>query len=127
MGAVSAVLAGSRDRISLGLSQATLKADCVNKPFAQRCHDLETVIEELPAKVSSLGFQNLAAWQVSGELVFYTTVFFVPLCLIKTSCLERASWRCSGKGWMWLSVPWSAWHGGVWSLDGLDHLSSFPA
>ncbi|KAJ7423380.1 Sphingomyelin phosphodiesterase 4 [Pitangus sulphuratus] len=29
---------------------ATLKADCVNKPFAQRCHDLETVIEELPAK-----------------------------------------------------------------------------
>uniref|UniRef100_A0A8B9I366 Sphingomyelin phosphodiesterase 4 n=1 Tax=Anser brachyrhynchus TaxID=132585 RepID=A0A8B9I366_9AVES len=30
--------------------QATLKADCVNKPFAQRCHDLETVIEEFPAK-----------------------------------------------------------------------------
>uniref|UniRef100_A0A8C3GNM7 Sphingomyelin phosphodiesterase 4 n=1 Tax=Cairina moschata TaxID=8855 RepID=A0A8C3GNM7_CAIMO len=29
---------------------ATLKADCVNKPFAQRCHDLETVIEEFPAK-----------------------------------------------------------------------------
>ncbi|KAM8993416.1 sphingomyelin phosphodiesterase 4 isoform 2-T2 [Ara ararauna] len=29
---------------------ATLKADCVNKPFAQRCHDLRTVIEELPAK-----------------------------------------------------------------------------
>ncbi|XP_071428439.1 sphingomyelin phosphodiesterase 4 isoform X2 [Pithys albifrons albifrons] len=29
---------------------ATLKADCVNKPFAQRCHDLETLIEELPAK-----------------------------------------------------------------------------
>ncbi|XP_041871017.1 sphingomyelin phosphodiesterase 4 isoform X2 [Corvus kubaryi] len=29
---------------------ATLKADCVNKPFAQRCHDLETFIEELPAK-----------------------------------------------------------------------------
>ncbi|XP_075626163.1 sphingomyelin phosphodiesterase 4 isoform X2 [Balearica regulorum gibbericeps] len=29
---------------------ATLKADCVNKPFVQRCHDLETVIEELPAK-----------------------------------------------------------------------------
>uniref|UniRef100_A0A669PG81 Sphingomyelin phosphodiesterase 4 n=1 Tax=Phasianus colchicus TaxID=9054 RepID=A0A669PG81_PHACC len=30
---------------------ATLKADCVNKPFAQRCHDLETVIEEFPAKI----------------------------------------------------------------------------
>ncbi|XP_065595034.1 sphingomyelin phosphodiesterase 4 isoform X2 [Cyrtonyx montezumae] len=29
---------------------ATLKADCVNKPFAQRCHDLETLIEEFPAK-----------------------------------------------------------------------------
>ncbi|XP_072207012.1 sphingomyelin phosphodiesterase 4 isoform X2 [Excalfactoria chinensis] len=29
---------------------ATLKADCINKPFAQRCHDLETVIEEFPAK-----------------------------------------------------------------------------
>ncbi|XP_068013260.1 sphingomyelin phosphodiesterase 4 isoform X2 [Melanerpes formicivorus] len=29
---------------------ATLKADCVNKPFVQRCHDLETVIEEFPAK-----------------------------------------------------------------------------
>ncbi|OXB73293.1 UNVERIFIED_CONTAM: hypothetical protein H355_008269 [Colinus virginianus] len=29
---------------------ATLKADCVNKPFAQRCHDLEAVIEEFPAK-----------------------------------------------------------------------------
>ncbi|KAM4649531.1 sphingomyelin phosphodiesterase 4 isoform 2-T2 [Amazona ochrocephala] len=29
---------------------ATLKADCVNKPFVQRCHDLRTVIEELPAK-----------------------------------------------------------------------------
>ncbi|XP_062487360.1 sphingomyelin phosphodiesterase 4 isoform X3 [Pezoporus occidentalis] len=29
---------------------ATLKADCVNKPFAQRVHDLKTVIEELPAK-----------------------------------------------------------------------------
>ncbi|XP_030357284.1 sphingomyelin phosphodiesterase 4 isoform X2 [Strigops habroptila] len=29
---------------------ATLKADCVNKPFVQKCHDLETVIEELPAK-----------------------------------------------------------------------------
>lgn len=36
------------------MSQATLKADCVNKPFAQRCHDLETIIEELPAKVSGL-------------------------------------------------------------------------
>uniref|UniRef100_A0A8D2MS72 Uncharacterized protein n=1 Tax=Zonotrichia albicollis TaxID=44394 RepID=A0A8D2MS72_ZONAL len=31
---------------------ATLKADCVNKPFAQRCRDLETIIEELPAKVT---------------------------------------------------------------------------
>uniref|UniRef100_A0A8C0BQR4 Uncharacterized protein n=1 Tax=Buteo japonicus TaxID=224669 RepID=A0A8C0BQR4_9AVES len=31
-------------------SRATLKADCVNKPFVQRCHDLETVIEEFPAK-----------------------------------------------------------------------------
>uniref|UniRef100_A0A8B9FW54 Sphingomyelin phosphodiesterase 4 n=1 Tax=Amazona collaria TaxID=241587 RepID=A0A8B9FW54_9PSIT len=29
---------------------ATLKADCINKPFVQRCHDLRTVIEELPAK-----------------------------------------------------------------------------
>ncbi|XP_054075535.1 sphingomyelin phosphodiesterase 4 isoform X2 [Rissa tridactyla] len=29
---------------------ATLKADCVNKPFVQRCHDLERVIEEFPAK-----------------------------------------------------------------------------
>ncbi|XP_037227317.1 sphingomyelin phosphodiesterase 4 isoform X2 [Falco biarmicus] len=29
---------------------ATLKADCVSKPFVQRCHDLETVIEEFPAK-----------------------------------------------------------------------------
>ncbi|XP_065707788.1 sphingomyelin phosphodiesterase 4 isoform X2 [Patagioenas fasciata] len=29
---------------------ATLKADCVNKPFVQRCHDLETIIEEFPAK-----------------------------------------------------------------------------
>ncbi|XP_075023986.1 sphingomyelin phosphodiesterase 4 isoform X4 [Calonectris borealis] len=29
---------------------ATLKADCINKPFVQRCHDLETVIEEFPAK-----------------------------------------------------------------------------
>ncbi|XP_065549110.1 sphingomyelin phosphodiesterase 4 isoform X2 [Lathamus discolor] len=29
---------------------ATLKADCVNKPFVQRCHDLKTVIDELPAK-----------------------------------------------------------------------------
>uniref|UniRef100_A0A8C6ZAG6 Sphingomyelin phosphodiesterase 4 n=1 Tax=Nothoprocta perdicaria TaxID=30464 RepID=A0A8C6ZAG6_NOTPE len=29
---------------------ATLKADCVNKPFAQRCHELETLIEEFPAK-----------------------------------------------------------------------------
>ncbi|XP_019394685.1 PREDICTED: sphingomyelin phosphodiesterase 4 isoform X1 [Crocodylus porosus] len=29
---------------------ASLKADCVNKPFAQRCHDLETVIEDFPAK-----------------------------------------------------------------------------
>uniref|UniRef100_A0A8C9FWP1 Uncharacterized protein n=1 Tax=Pavo cristatus TaxID=9049 RepID=A0A8C9FWP1_PAVCR len=34
---------------------ATLKADCINKPFAQRCHDLETVIEEFPAKVSGCG------------------------------------------------------------------------
>uniref|UniRef100_A0A8B9G024 Sphingomyelin phosphodiesterase 4 n=1 Tax=Amazona collaria TaxID=241587 RepID=A0A8B9G024_9PSIT len=30
---------------------ATLKADCINKPFVQRCHDLRTVIEELPAKI----------------------------------------------------------------------------
>uniref|UniRef100_A0A8C3PS31 Sphingomyelin phosphodiesterase 4 n=1 Tax=Calidris pygmaea TaxID=425635 RepID=A0A8C3PS31_9CHAR len=29
---------------------ATLKADCVNKPFVQRCHDLERYIEEFPAK-----------------------------------------------------------------------------
>ncbi|XP_074966640.1 sphingomyelin phosphodiesterase 4 isoform X1 [Phalacrocorax aristotelis] len=29
---------------------ATLKADCINKSFVQRCHDLETVIEEFPAK-----------------------------------------------------------------------------
>ncbi|XP_015272176.1 PREDICTED: sphingomyelin phosphodiesterase 4 isoform X2 [Gekko japonicus] len=29
---------------------ASLKADCLNKPFAQRCHDLATVIEEFPAK-----------------------------------------------------------------------------
>ncbi|KAM6052286.1 sphingomyelin phosphodiesterase 4 isoform 2-T2 [Chlamydotis macqueenii] len=29
---------------------ATLKADYINKPFVQRCHDLETVIEEFPAK-----------------------------------------------------------------------------
>uniref|UniRef100_A0A8C3KFG9 Sphingomyelin phosphodiesterase 4 n=1 Tax=Calidris pygmaea TaxID=425635 RepID=A0A8C3KFG9_9CHAR len=30
---------------------ATLKADCVNKPFVQRCHDLERYIEEFPAKI----------------------------------------------------------------------------
>ncbi|XP_065424007.1 sphingomyelin phosphodiesterase 4 isoform X5 [Chrysemys picta bellii] len=29
---------------------ASLKADCMNKPFAQRCHDLEIVIEDFPAK-----------------------------------------------------------------------------
>ncbi|XP_061458948.1 sphingomyelin phosphodiesterase 4 isoform X3 [Rhineura floridana] len=29
---------------------ASLKADCLNKPFAQRCHDLVTVIEDFPAK-----------------------------------------------------------------------------
>ncbi|XP_075290832.1 sphingomyelin phosphodiesterase 4 isoform X3 [Opisthocomus hoazin] len=29
---------------------ATLKADCINKPFVQRCHDLETVMEDFPAK-----------------------------------------------------------------------------
>uniref|UniRef100_A0A8D0DZY6 Sphingomyelin phosphodiesterase 4 n=1 Tax=Salvator merianae TaxID=96440 RepID=A0A8D0DZY6_SALMN len=28
----------------------SLKADCLNKPFVQRCHDLATVIEEFPAK-----------------------------------------------------------------------------
>ncbi|KAM3826248.1 sphingomyelin phosphodiesterase 4 isoform 1-T1 [Vipera latastei] len=29
---------------------ANLKADCLNKPFAQRCHDLMTIIEDFPAK-----------------------------------------------------------------------------
>ncbi|XP_074148123.1 sphingomyelin phosphodiesterase 4 isoform X2 [Sminthopsis crassicaudata] len=29
---------------------ASLKADCVSKPFAQRCHDLVKVIEDFPAK-----------------------------------------------------------------------------
>ncbi|XP_069353658.1 sphingomyelin phosphodiesterase 4 isoform X2 [Eulemur rufifrons] len=29
---------------------ASLKADCVNKPFAQRCQDLVKVIEDFPAK-----------------------------------------------------------------------------
>ncbi|XP_054852551.1 sphingomyelin phosphodiesterase 4 isoform X1 [Eublepharis macularius] len=29
---------------------ASLKADCLNKPFAQRCHDLAVVIEDFPAK-----------------------------------------------------------------------------
>ncbi|XP_034294440.1 sphingomyelin phosphodiesterase 4 isoform X3 [Pantherophis guttatus] len=29
---------------------ANLKADCLNKPFAQRCHDLTTIIEDFPAK-----------------------------------------------------------------------------
>ncbi|XP_013925565.1 PREDICTED: sphingomyelin phosphodiesterase 4-like isoform X2 [Thamnophis sirtalis] len=29
---------------------ANLKADCLNKPFAQRCHDLITIIEDFPAK-----------------------------------------------------------------------------
>nr|XP_006119702.1 sphingomyelin phosphodiesterase 4 isoform X2 [Pelodiscus sinensis] len=29
---------------------ASLKADCMNKPFVQRCHDLEIVIEDFPAK-----------------------------------------------------------------------------
>uniref|UniRef100_A0A8D0L9M2 Sphingomyelin phosphodiesterase 4 n=1 Tax=Sphenodon punctatus TaxID=8508 RepID=A0A8D0L9M2_SPHPU len=29
---------------------ASLKTDCVNKPFVQRCHDLEIVIEDFPAK-----------------------------------------------------------------------------
>ncbi|XP_053135759.1 sphingomyelin phosphodiesterase 4 isoform X2 [Hemicordylus capensis] len=28
----------------------SLKTDCLNKPFAQRCDDLETVIEDFPAK-----------------------------------------------------------------------------
>ncbi|XP_028565450.2 sphingomyelin phosphodiesterase 4 isoform X1 [Podarcis muralis] len=28
----------------------SLKADCLNKPFTQRCHDLVTVIEDFPAK-----------------------------------------------------------------------------
>uniref|UniRef100_F6W3V0 Sphingomyelin phosphodiesterase 4 n=1 Tax=Monodelphis domestica TaxID=13616 RepID=F6W3V0_MONDO len=29
---------------------ASLKADCVNKPFTQRCHDLVKVIDDFPAK-----------------------------------------------------------------------------
>ncbi|KAM6423000.1 sphingomyelin phosphodiesterase 4 isoform 2-T2 [Liasis olivaceus] len=29
---------------------ANLKADCLNKAFAQRCHDLMTIIEDFPAK-----------------------------------------------------------------------------
>uniref|UniRef100_A0A8C8ZCG5 Uncharacterized protein n=1 Tax=Prolemur simus TaxID=1328070 RepID=A0A8C8ZCG5_PROSS len=31
--------------------RASLKADCINKPFAQRCQDLVKVIEDFPAKV----------------------------------------------------------------------------
>uniref|UniRef100_A0A8C0XPY2 Sphingomyelin phosphodiesterase 4 n=1 Tax=Castor canadensis TaxID=51338 RepID=A0A8C0XPY2_CASCN len=30
---------------------ASLKADSINKPFAQRCQDLVKVIEDFPAKV----------------------------------------------------------------------------
>ncbi|XP_070618625.1 sphingomyelin phosphodiesterase 4 isoform X2 [Erythrolamprus reginae] len=33
-----------------GYLLANLKADCLNKPFAQRCHDLTTIIEDFPAK-----------------------------------------------------------------------------
>uniref|UniRef100_A0A338P715 Sphingomyelin phosphodiesterase 4 n=1 Tax=Mus musculus TaxID=10090 RepID=A0A338P715_MOUSE len=32
---------------------ASLKADSINKPFAQRCQDLVKVIEDFPAKWSN--------------------------------------------------------------------------
>uniref|UniRef100_A0A8C8XLG2 Sphingomyelin phosphodiesterase 4 n=1 Tax=Panthera leo TaxID=9689 RepID=A0A8C8XLG2_PANLE len=37
-------------RATLWVPQASLKADSVNKPFAQRCQDLAKVIEDFPAK-----------------------------------------------------------------------------
>ncbi|XP_068094376.1 sphingomyelin phosphodiesterase 4 isoform X2 [Hyperolius riggenbachi] len=43
---------------------ATLKADCVNKPFVQRCQDLVRVIEDFPAKE----LHAIFPWLV--ELVF---------------------------------------------------------
>ncbi|XP_077317682.1 sphingomyelin phosphodiesterase 4 isoform X1 [Lithobates pipiens] len=43
---------------------ATLKADCVNKPFVQRCQDLARVIEDFPAKE----LHAIFPWLV--ELVF---------------------------------------------------------
>uniref|UniRef100_A0A8D0YAP8 Sphingomyelin phosphodiesterase 4 n=1 Tax=Sus scrofa TaxID=9823 RepID=A0A8D0YAP8_PIG len=40
----------SLKRATLWVSQASLKADSMNKPFAQRCQDLVKVIEDFPAK-----------------------------------------------------------------------------
>ncbi|KAB1255660.1 Sphingomyelin phosphodiesterase 4 [Camelus dromedarius] len=37
-------------RAALWVPQASLKADSINKPFAQRCQDLVKVIEDFPAK-----------------------------------------------------------------------------
>uniref|UniRef100_A0A2K6P1C8 Sphingomyelin phosphodiesterase 4 n=1 Tax=Rhinopithecus roxellana TaxID=61622 RepID=A0A2K6P1C8_RHIRO len=40
---------------------ASLKADSINKPFAQQCQDLVKVIEDFPAKmVSSLAGTSAA-------------------------------------------------------------------
>uniref|UniRef100_A0A8C0ELQ8 Uncharacterized protein n=1 Tax=Bubo bubo TaxID=30461 RepID=A0A8C0ELQ8_BUBBB len=45
--------------------------NCVNKPFVQRCHDLETVIEEFPAKVSSRClFRKSLPTILQGNLLF---------------------------------------------------------
>ncbi|XP_069817272.1 sphingomyelin phosphodiesterase 4 isoform X3 [Dendropsophus ebraccatus] len=47
--------------------KATLKADCVNKPFHQRCQDLIRVIEDFPAKELHAIFPWLVE-QVFGSL-----------------------------------------------------------
>ncbi|XP_056386967.1 sphingomyelin phosphodiesterase 4 isoform X2 [Hyla sarda] len=46
---------------------ATLKADCVNKPFHQRCQDLSRIIEDFPAKELHAIFPWLVE-QVFGSL-----------------------------------------------------------